>query len=187
MKAFSNRSASEGQGVEFVCRRRGFVFNEIEPPVLDHVHGLDACNDGASTLKRLGFQPRSHEAFDGAIMLLDQIVEVVRLPQLDVRAAVGAHDDDGRCDDFTLVDRDLLGHALQVDGAFDKTPRCGKTQCARIKKSMVWPARSNIRHRCFHSPLTWMEVSSIRQFVPIGGLRRQTTPASASIILIDPR
>ena len=40
--------ASKGQGIELVSGGRGFVFVAIELPLFDHVHGLDACDDGAS-------------------------------------------------------------------------------------------------------------------------------------------
>ena len=65
VKAISNRPGLKGYLVEPVISRRGSVFGEIELPLLNHVHGLDVRNDGASTTKRLEFRHRSHEAFDG--------------------------------------------------------------------------------------------------------------------------
>jgi len=126
VKVISNRSASEGQGVELVSSRRGFVLDELELPLLDHVHGLDAHDDGASAAKRLEPEHWSHDAFDGAVILLDQIVEVLRLPYLDVRTTVGAHSHDRCRVGAALVDRDLLGHAVPVDGAFEEAPCCGE-------------------------------------------------------------
>ncbi len=51
VKAPPDRSASEGQRVELVSSRRGSVFDEIELPLLEHVHGFDARDDGASAAK----------------------------------------------------------------------------------------------------------------------------------------
>ena len=53
----ANRSASEGQSAELVSSRRGSVFDEIELPLFDHVHGLDTRHDGASAAKRNDLNP----------------------------------------------------------------------------------------------------------------------------------
>jgi len=49
------------------------------------------------------------------------------------------------------------------------------------------PARSTARYKYFHSPLTLMYVSSIRQLVPTERLRRLKTAARTGIILTDHR
>ena len=67
-----------------------------------------------------------HAAFDGAMILLDEVVEVLRLAHLDVHAAVGAHADDRCRVDPALVDRALLGHAVPLDGTFEESPRCSE-------------------------------------------------------------
>ena len=122
----SIRSASEGQGVKLVSSGRGSIFDELELPLLDPVHALDARDDGASAAKRLESGHWSQDAFDGAVILIDQINEVLRLPYLDVRAAVGAHSHHRCRVGAALADRDPLGHAVQVDSAFEDAPCRGE-------------------------------------------------------------
>ena len=115
--------ASKGQRVELVSSGRCSVFEQIELALLEHVHGLDACNEGASAAKRLESEHGSHDAFDRPMVLLDEVVEVFRLTHLDVYAAVSTHVEDRRRVGATLVDRDLLGHAVQADGTLEEASR----------------------------------------------------------------
>src|ERR1019366_9887308 len=57
------------------------------------------------------------------VVLLDDVVEVLRLAQPDVCAGVSAHSLDGRRVGAALVDGDLLRHAVQFDGAFEESSR----------------------------------------------------------------
>jgi hypothetical protein len=59
------------------------------------VHRLDAGNDDSSTAKRLEPQHRSHDALDGPVVLLDDVVEVLVLAHFNVRAGVGLNALDG--------------------------------------------------------------------------------------------
>ncbi len=49
--------ASKGQRVELVRSARCSVFERIELALLEHVHGLDACDEGASAAKRNDLNP----------------------------------------------------------------------------------------------------------------------------------
>jgi hypothetical protein len=55
--------------------------------------------------------------------VLDDVVEVLRLMRLDVRARVGLNALDGRGVRAAFVDRDLLRHAMRLDGSFQEKPR----------------------------------------------------------------
>ena len=57
------------------------------------------------------------------MVLLDDVVEVLDLAHLDVRTGIGLNAFDGRRVRTALVDRDFLGHAVQIDGALQKAPR----------------------------------------------------------------
>ena len=59
------------------------------------------------------------------MVLLDDVVEVLRLTHLNRHAAVGLNAYDGGPIGAALIDGDLLGHAVQVDRAFEKCPRRG--------------------------------------------------------------
>ena len=56
-------------------------------------------------------------------MAADKIVDAGQLAQLDVCARVGAHALDGRRVGTALVDGDLLGHTVKLDGSFKESPR----------------------------------------------------------------
>ena len=73
-------SRSESQRVELVCCGRGSIFDRGELAFLDHVHRLDAGDRRACAAKVLGPERRSHDALDGPVVLLDQVVEVLGLP-----------------------------------------------------------------------------------------------------------
>ena len=48
-----------------------------------HVNHLDPTEDHTSAAHRLETKHRSHTAFDGAVILLDAVVEVLTLPDPD--------------------------------------------------------------------------------------------------------
>ncbi len=49
------------------------------------------------------------DSFDGAVALLDDVVQVFVLSHQDVNAGFGLHTFNGRCFDAALADGDLLG------------------------------------------------------------------------------
>src|SRR5450755_1550848 len=103
---------SKGQGVELLGGGRGVVFEAVELAFLDHVHGLDAGDQGARAAKGLEPEHGSHDALDGPVILLDDVVEVLALPHLDVGAGVGTNALDGSGVGAALVDGDLVGDAM---------------------------------------------------------------------------
>ncbi len=105
------------------CGGRSLGFGTVELSLLDHVHRLDAGNQDARAAKGLESEHRPHDPLDGPMVLFDDVVEVFRLAQLDVRAGVGTHAPDGRRVGAALVDGDLLGHTVKIDGAFEEAPR----------------------------------------------------------------
>ena len=62
------------------------------------------------------------DSFDGAVVLFNDVVQVFVLSHQDVNAGVGLHTFSGRSIGAAIVDCDLLGNALQVDGALQKAP-----------------------------------------------------------------
>ena len=156
-------------------------------PLLDHVHGFDACDDGARTTKRLESEHRSHEAFDGAMILLDDVVEVLRLAQLDVCAGVGANALDGRRVGTALVDGDLLGHAVPFDGTFEESPR--RSEVSVSPKQKVDRGTGTVDGSVQVLPLAadFDLGSSIRQLMRTGRKRLRNSAANTGKILIDQR
>ena len=75
---------SKRQRVELIRCRRGLLFGAGELAFVDHVHDLDAGDEDARATKELEPEHGSHDAFDCPVILLDDVVEVLRLAQLDV-------------------------------------------------------------------------------------------------------
>ena len=48
-----------------------------------HVNHLDPTQDHAGAGRGLEAEHRSHTAFDGAVILLDAVIEILTLPDLD--------------------------------------------------------------------------------------------------------
>ena len=106
-------------------------FGGIELPFADHVHRFDVRNECASAAKCFESQHGSHDAFDGLVVLFDDVVEVFDLAHLDVLAGIGLNALDGRRVHTALVNDDLLGHAVQIDGALREALSGG---------TFLWPA-----------------------------------------------
>ncbi len=75
--------------------------------------------------KGLEAEHRPGDGFDGAVVLLDEVVQVLRLAHLDLQAAVGLEALDRCRVRAALVYRDLLGHAVQIHGALKEGPGRG--------------------------------------------------------------
>ena len=69
-------------------------------------------------------------------------------------ARVGAQADDRCCVGAALVDRDLLGRALQVDGAFVETPRCSEITVLAQREVDRVAGAVHRPYRDFHLRLT---------------------------------
>jgi hypothetical protein len=89
------------------------------------VHGLDAGDDLDGRPEGLEPHHRPSSPLDGSVILLDDVVQVLALPKLDVRAAVGHQCAHGGRIGAALVDGDLLGHIVQVDRALEEAARSG--------------------------------------------------------------
>ena len=80
------------------------------------MHGLDACNKDASTPERLEPEHRLGNSFDAPLVLLDDVVQIFALAHQDIDTGTNLDTLIGRRIGAALVDGDLLGHAVQVDG-----------------------------------------------------------------------
>jgi len=91
------------------------ISDRVELALLDHVHRLDAGDQRTCAAKVLEPEHGPHDSLDGPVILLDEVVEVLRLTHLDVGARVGADALDGCRVGAALVDGDLFWNAVQVD------------------------------------------------------------------------
>jgi len=87
-----------------MCCGRSSGFGPVELAFLDHVHRLDASQDGTCAVERFEAQHRPHDPLDGPVVLLDEVVDVLRLAQPDVRTGVGAQALGGRRIGAALVE-----------------------------------------------------------------------------------
>ena len=58
-------------------------------PLVDHLHRFDSRNDDTGAPERLDSQHRSGDPLDGAVVLLDDVVDIFVLTHQHVDAGVG--------------------------------------------------------------------------------------------------
>lgn len=92
-------------------------------PLAECVHDLDAGDDDASAMERLKAQHRSDDALDRPVVLLDDVVEVLALPNRDRRVMLGVVAFDAGGVGAALVNRDALRKAVVPDGPGEKPLR----------------------------------------------------------------
>ena len=68
----------------------------------------------ARAVERLESQHRPHDPFDGPVVLLDDVVQILDSPQFDVGTGVSPNALDGRLVGAALVDGDLLRYVVQL-------------------------------------------------------------------------
>src|ERR1019366_2061054 len=86
-------------------------------PFADHVHKLDATQNDPRTTEVLEALYRARDAFDRAMVLLDNVVEVFALSDHDLGALLPIVVLDSGVVRAALVDVDDLGKAVVLDGA----------------------------------------------------------------------
>ena len=92
-------------------------------PLADHVHDLDAAEDDACATERLESKHRSGDAFDRPVVLLNDVVEVLALPNRYRRVMLDIITFDAGGVGAALVDREGCGKRVVPDGTSEK-PLC---------------------------------------------------------------
>ena len=67
------------------------------------------------------------------MVLLDDVVEVLDLTRLDVRAGIGLNALERRHVGAALVDGDFLGRAVQIDGPVQVLPLAGDLDVSLVR------------------------------------------------------
>ena len=89
-----------------------------------HMDQLDATQDHAGTVSGREAEHRSHAAFDGAVILLDAVIEVLALPDPDrlqlaprsvLQPALGITRQDSLPIGLAAIDDDPLGPAMPLE------------------------------------------------------------------------
>ena len=93
-------------------------------PLLDHMHHFDAGQDDAGTTKIFEAKHRSGDAFDGPMVLLDHVIQVLDLTNRDGRLPLGVHRVQRGQIRAAFVDGYRLRHTTLSDRLFKEAPRC---------------------------------------------------------------
>ena len=91
-------------------------------PFADHVHDFDTAENDARATEV--FEPlyRARDALDRAVVLFDDVVQVLALPNRDLGAMLRIVVTDPSRVSAALVDVDDLGKAVVLDGAREEAP-----------------------------------------------------------------
>ena len=89
----------------------------MQLPLPDHVHRLDSGNELHCAPERFKPQHWICDSLHDPVVLLDDVVEILRLAQLDVQTSTIVDAVDCRSVGTAFVDGDFLGQAVQIDGA----------------------------------------------------------------------
>jgi hypothetical protein len=120
------------------------------------VYGLDIGADSGSQVEGLETEHGSGSLLDGPVILLDEIVEVLRLAKLDRQLAAGGHAVHGRGVGAALADGDFFGRVGPANGLFEEALRSDEFPGgggAVSRKPAAWSGWSTARCKYFHSPL----------------------------------
>lgn len=96
---------------------------DCELALADHVHELDAGENGAGGAERFEVEHRPSHPLDGAVVLFDSVVEVFDLAHQDRHIAAGVDRIDRRLVGATLVHRDLVRIAVRSHGLVEEALR----------------------------------------------------------------
>ena len=102
----------EGQAIELLGSGRDFAIGVIQLPLFDHVHGLDASDEFGGAVEVFESEHGLSSSLDGAVILLDEVVQVFRLTQFDFHATVGDHTMHGGRIGTAFVNGDFLRHVV---------------------------------------------------------------------------
>src|SRR5918997_2051753 len=72
-----------GEQVKLLRERQLLTAGIFRLLFTQHMNQLDATQDHAGTVSRLEAEYRTHAAFDGAVILLNAVIEVLTLPDPD--------------------------------------------------------------------------------------------------------
>lgn len=90
-------------------------------PFPDHMHELDAGEKDVGAAKILEAQHRSGSTFDGTVVLLDNVVQVLDLAHHDPLPWSGVHVFESRHIRAAFIDCQFLRCAIPLDRMFEET------------------------------------------------------------------
>ena len=127
----SNWTDHSYQGRRLVGQRHGLGAVDCELALVDHVHQFDAGEHGARGPERFEVEHQLGQPLDGAMILLDNVVEVFNLAHKYLHVAAGVDRIDGRLVGPAFVHRDLVRVAVRSHGLVEEALRRGHVALGR--------------------------------------------------------
>jgi hypothetical protein len=130
----SNWTEDSCQRRKLVGERHGLGAVDCEPAFADHVYQFDAGEYRAGGSEPFEVEHRLGEPFNGAMVLLDNVVEVFKLTHKNRRIAAGVERIDARLIGPALFDPDLVRIAVRSHGLVEEALRRGHVALGRQEK-----------------------------------------------------
>jgi hypothetical protein len=127
----SNRTDLARQGIKLVGERHRIGNVDCKLALADHVHELDAGEHAVGGTERFEVEHRPSHPLNGAMVLFDDIVEVLDLTYHDRQVAAGVDRIDHRLVGTALVHRDLVWIAVRSHGLVEEALRRGHVALRR--------------------------------------------------------
>src|SRR5260370_31542414 len=118
----------------------------------------------------------AHPAFDGSVILFQNIIEVLHrsMPAILLQSALGFEPLDGWWITGVLIGIDYARRRMVLSppkALARKRSAAAASRLSERRKSIVAPLESRARYKYTHLPLTRMKVSSARQLSLVGRSR----------------
>src|SRR5471032_2111615 len=122
------------QRIKLVGERHRIGAIDRELALADHVHELDAGEHAAGAAERFEVEHWPGHPLDGAVVLLNYVVEVFDLAHHDRHVPAGVDRIDGRLVSAALVHGDLVGNTVLAHGLVEEAFRGGHVPLGGQKK-----------------------------------------------------
>src|SRR5471032_1972297 len=124
---FQERNWGDSNWTDLCCQRIKLVGErhrigaiDLELALADHVHELDAGEHAAGAAERFEVEHWPGHPLDGAVVLLDDVVEVFDLAHHNRHVPAGVDRIDGRLVSAALVHGDLVGNTVLAHGLVEE-------------------------------------------------------------------
>ena len=124
----------------------------VELPLADHVHRFDSGNEHSRAALALEPQHWPHDTLDRSVVLLDDVVQILRLAKDDLRIVLGGVVVYGSATCATHVDGDPIGLAMAGNGTRQEPACRGAIALGSEKKIDRMAVPATARYKYCHCP-----------------------------------
>lgn len=147
-------------------------------PFGDHMHQFDAGQQDPGTAESLEPQHGPRASLDRPMILLDHVVEIFALANLDRPFTIGIDRFERGEIGAAFVNRHGVRFTVLIDRFLKIPPDCRLVTMGPQQEINRVACLVDRAYKYFHCPLTLMYVSSMRQLLPTGRLRRRNAFSS---------